>query len=234
MTTSGTYAQTDTASQIIQDALIELQVYSANQQLRPADGELGRRRLTWMLKQWQDDGVNLWRQAERTITWPAATASVTLETLLVPVPGVNDILSLRQVISSTNERELERWELDDYNSLPNKVTAGNPSIYCVTRELGSTKVRLWPVPAAIITLHATVDRRIQDVTDVTQTLDVPTQHTRTVTMNLAAALAPAFGKVGDPNAQVTIREAARLYQLMRANDRPASYFMLPAGGRYGS
>lgn len=233
MATSGVITSEDTVAQIVTDALIELGVYSANQQLRPADGELGRRRLNWMLKQWQDDGVNLWRQSEVTITWPAATASATLEGLLSPVEGVNDILSLRLLVSAGYERELQRWELDDYNAFPNKTTPGDPSVYTVSRELGETKLRLWPVPASITTLYALVDRRVEDVTALTETLDVPQQHTRTVMMNLAANLAPAFGKANDPNAVLTVREAARLYQLMRANDRPASYFMLPAGGSYG-
>jgi hypothetical protein len=231
MTTSGVFTNIDTVQQVIIDALIELQIYSANQQLKPADGELGRRRLNWMLKQWQDDGVNLWRQAEITITWPAATAVANLEDLAAPITGVNDILGLRHVVTASYERELERWELDDYNSMPNKAAVGGPSVYTVTRELLKTRVRLWPVSSTALTLKATTDRRVEDVTLLTETLDVPQQHTRTVMMNLAAVLAPAFGKANDPNALVTIREAARLYQLMRANDRPASYFMRAAGGR---
>jgi hypothetical protein len=31
-----------------------------------------------MLKDWQNDGVNLWRLREYDIAWPSATAEVTL------------------------------------------------------------------------------------------------------------------------------------------------------------
>jgi hypothetical protein len=42
-------------------------------------------------------------------------------------------------------------------------------------------------------------------------------------MNLAARMANAYGQ---PEQNVVIiREAARLYQLMRANDRPPSYYL---------
>lgn len=226
MTTSGVITGLDTAGQLITDALIELGVYSSNQTLKASDGELGRRRLNWMLKEWQDDGCNLWRQQTIDITWPAATAEGDLT-------GVNEIFALRVINSPTSERVLTRWELADYNDFPNKATVGEPSVYAMTRELAGARLRLWPVSANALALKATADRRIEDVTSLTETVDVPQQYTRTVMMNLASALAPSFGRATDQNAVVVIREAARLYQIMRANDRPSSYFMQSDGGAYG-
>lgn len=232
MTTSGVFNGLDTVQQVVTDALIELQVLSANQVPRDNDMQLGLRRLNWMLKQWQDDGVSLWRQTAITITWPANTPEADLEDLASPVTGVNDIIDLRLVVSGTYQRALSRWELGDYISLPNKAAPGDPTTYTVTREVGTTRLRLWPVPTAIKTLEAEVDRRIEDVTDPVQTLDVPQQYTRTVMMNLASILAGPFGKLAEPHGPYVVREAARLYQVMRANDRPASYYMMPEGSAY--
>lgn len=228
MATSGVFNGIDTVQQIVTDALLELQVLSANQTPKDSYLNLGIRRLNWLLKQWQDDGVNLWRQKEVTITWPAATAEANLESLTAPVTGVNDIIDLA-VVQTGGNRSLARWEYGDYVSLPNRTSPGTPTTYTVTREVGSTKLRLWPVPATQTTLLAVVDRRIEDVTAGTQTIDVPQEYTRAVMMGLAAALAAPFGKIGEPHGQYIVREAARLYQLMRANDRPASYFFLPDG-----
>lgn len=227
MATSGVSSGLDNVQQIVTDALIELQVLSANQTPRANDMNLGLRRLNWMLKEWQNDGVSLWRQKAITFTWPANTAEAALESLTVPVTGVNDIIDLRLVVSGTYQRPLTRWELGDYLSLPNKIAPGDPTTYTVTRELATTVLRLWPVPTTNKTFSAEVDRRIDDVTDENQTVDVPQQYTRAVMMNLAAVLASSFGKIAEPHGVYIVREAARLYQLLRANDRPASYYMLP-------
>lgn len=216
MTTSGTITSVDTARDLVKDALTEIQVISGSAEPSAADAELGRRRLNWMLKDWQNDGVNLWRQREYDILWPAATAEGDLS------PAIQDVLELRYV-GAASERPMHRMEIGQYATLPNKVQAGLPSMFCVTRELAGVRMRLWPVPADSSTLRGTINRVIEDVSDLAQTLDIPQQYTRTVMMCLAADLAKPFGLTAD--AAQTIAEAQRLYRIMRANDRPASYFL---------
>lgn len=228
MTTSGTIDSSDTVRNIVKDALVELQVIASTQEPSASDMALGVRRLNWMLKEWQNDGVNLWRQSGVTINWPAATAEGDLTSDEVGI-GVEDILDLRLV--GTTERRLERWELADYDGIPSKATTGSPSIYAMTRELSGVRLRLWPVSATAITLKATIARTIEDVSDANETLDVPQRYTRTVIMNLAANMASAFAK--QVEGQMIAAEATRLYRILRANDRPASYFLEPAGGFYG-
>lgn len=231
MATSGSTTTLATVREIVTDALLELQVIGAGHAPSSRDADFVMKRLNWMLKQWQDDGVNLWRQEDVEIDWTADTAEG--DVLGPDDAPVNDILSLRYT-GLGYDRELTRWEIADYNALPNKTTAGIPAIYCVTRGLSTLRLRVWPVPEDDLTFQASINRVIEDVTSLNETLDVPQQYTRTVAMNLAANIAPAFGKATDPNTVVTIREAARLYQLMRAADRPASYFLGPLGGRrYG-
>lgn len=223
MATSGATTGLDTVRDIVTDALRELQVYGANRQPSNADAAFALRRLNWMLKGWQNDGVNLWRQEDIDLDWTGGMAEGDVS------PAINDILSLR-FVSDTTERQLTRWEIAQYGTLPNKATVGNPSIYCCTAGLNGLRLRIWPVPADDFTFRASINRRIEDVTDLSETLDVPQQYTETVMMNLAAALAAPFGKANDPNAVVTIRKAAQLYGQMRAADRPASYFLGPVRG----
>jgi hypothetical protein len=215
VTTSGTITTTDTVRDIAKDALIELEVIGANEEPSAEDMALCVRRLNWMLKDWQNDGVNLWRQSEVDITWPAETAEGDVS------PSINDILELRYI--GDYERQLTRWELADYASLPNKTSPGLPSIFCVTEGLSGARLRLWPVPASESALRATVSRVIEDVTNANETIDVPQKYTRTVMMNLAANVSSAFGRAGTPAGMRADAEAARLYRIMRAADRPASY-----------
>lgn len=226
MATSGVTTGVDVVSQIVRDALITLGELAANEEPSASDLNLGYRTLNWMLKDWQSDGVNLWRQQWADIAWPAATAEGDVS------PDINDILTLAYIAPGADyERQLTRWEVGEYMGLPNKITSGAPTIYCVTEGLEGLRVRLWPVPSDATTLKASINRIIQDVTAGTETLDVPAKYTRTVMMNLAAALVPAFGKATDPNAVIIIREAAKLYLIARAADRPASYFL--GSARYG-
>ena len=225
MSTSGAISSRDTAGQIILDALQELQIYGSGNTLKAADSAMALRRLSWMLKEWQDDGLNLWRLTSGTVS--ASASPLTLATRM------QDVEEARLALGSPSnyERPLERWEWGKYVSLPNKAQAGAaPTIFVFRNEFDNdtgdvSRLYLWPVPSAAVTINFSGPRVIQDVTDVAQNIDVPQQYTRTVMMNLAAVLAPAFGLANDPNAIVTIREAARLYQIMRANDRPASYFL---------
>jgi hypothetical protein len=219
MATSGTTSGLQTARQIVTDSLIELQVIPANETPAAADAELGMRRLTWMLKEWQDDGLNLWRMQEGTASFAAGVAQVT------PTPRMADIDEVRLVQAGGYERTLSRMEWGQFVSYPNKTTQGTPSVYVPITGLDTLALRLWPVPSTDVAVNFSGSRVIEDVSDLNQNVDVPQQHTHTVMMNLAARLAPSFGLSGDPNAIVTIREAARLYQIMRAADRPASYFL---------
>jgi hypothetical protein len=227
MTTSGVISATDTVQQIVTDALIELGVYSANQTLKPADGELGRRRLNWMLKELDEDGAALWRWVyDGSLTITANVSTVTLS------PRMVDVMDARLVQPSGGERVLYRREWGEFVGYPNKSTSGEPTIFVPRPGRDSLTLQFWPVPTANRTVLFTGARVSEDVTSLNETIDVPQQYTRTVMMNLAANLAPAFGRGGDENTLVTIREAARLRQIMRATDRPASYFMQTSGGPY--
>jgi phenylpropionate dioxygenase-like ring-hydroxylating dioxygenase large terminal subunit len=229
MATSGTYTATDTVQQIVTDALIELQVLSANQQPRDSDLQLGVRRLNWMLKEQDEDGEWVWRwDYEGADTILAATPTLTLDT------PFRDILEARIVLPGGTERLLQRREWSEFASYPNKTTPGNPSIFVPRPGRDSMTLQFWPVPTSNTVVNFTGAKIAEDVTDPTQTIDVPARYTHTVMINLARKLINAFGKAGEPHAADIIAEAKKTYLIMRADDRPASYFMGPEGAaRYG-
>jgi hypothetical protein len=211
MPTSGVTTGTMNARAVIGAAMQDIGVLGRNQTVSGSDLTLGIRHLNWMLKEWQADGLNLWREKTSDLVWP-------------------DVLSVRYDNGST-ERALEPWSLGKYEMLPDKASAGNPTIYSVTRGLSATRMRLWPVPTADIDLIVTYARVAEDVTNANETLDIPQEWLSTVVANLAARLVMPF-KVEDQNLMV-IREAARLYAQLRAHDRPATYTIEPEGAGIG-
>lgn len=220
MAVSGVNTSTDTARQIITDALVEIGVVGLGQDPDANDLEIGRRRLNWLLKDWQNQGLNLWRDDEITIPWPAYTVEGDLD------QQYTDLVTLSVARSATNNQQVTRYEADDYARLPNPLQTGSyPLAYNLYRGVDALRLRLWPVPDQDVTLYASGNRVIYDVTDINENVDVPQQYTRTLMLCLARALVPVFGKASDPNAALTVAEAEKAWRYMLADDRPASYFL---------
>ena len=221
MATSGDIDFTLTARSVIQRAYEVLGVYGASDTVEADDAELARVLLNAMLKSWQSDGCNLWREEEDTLTVPVSTASVTMD------PRVIDVLEARVEMSSTYERPLARWEWGEYVAVPNKAAPGVPAAFVLRKERAQTVFRVWPVPTAETTIHFTAARVIEDVTALDDELDLPQEWLECVIYNLAAKLAIPHARVGTPEAQAAKQEGAALYAQMRDMDRPASVFFQP-------
>ncbi len=226
MTTSGTISTLSTARDLIAGSL---QLIGVSDNHVDADSyALAFQHLQWMLKTMQADGLNMWRIGEQTVTWTAGNQSQTLD------PNVIDIQDARVVISSTFERTLGRFEYGDYVVLPNKAASGAPTIYSFRKQTGSAKVYVWPVPTATTTIHLTTARVIEDVTDLSETLDLPQEWQETIVYNLAQRLLMPFSvNESQPRvAQMVTGMAAALYQKLSDMDRPSSVFFKPWGTGY--
>lgn len=218
MATSGTINSTMTARAIVTRALKLLGAVGGAQTLGADDGADGLEGLNIMLKSMQADGVNLWRESE--VTMPVlAGVRATLIT-----PRVVDIQSAR--LNYGYERTLNRWERGEYDQIPNKASLGIPSCYFLDERRNETYLRLWPIQSVDMEVIYTSARVIEDATDLDQEIDVPQMWLECICYNLAVRLYPLFG--GD-RIDVVGQEAARLYDMMRNHDRPASVYM----GGYG-
>lgn len=221
MTTSGITTGTMTAEEVVQAAMEELGVLSAGERAEAETLAVGLRALNWMLKSFSARGVNKWRETSLTITLPANAASVAL-----PV-WVEDVLSARAVVSSTFQRIMFRYERGQYNQLPNKLSPGQPVNFYVDRGRDVATLYFWPVPNTATQIILDVVRVIDDVTDGTQTLDVPTKWLEAVYLGLAARMAGTMGvtRVDPTTAQNIAMRAQAFEQILLDEDRPASIYM---------
>lgn len=214
MTTSGTTDSTLTARQIIQQAFDLLGIGGTTE----ANNFLvGLRSLNFMLKSWQADGCNLWRDKDAIVTWPADTPNGTLD------PNFIDVFDVLWISGPTYERQLVRWEKGEYDTLPNKISAGNPTVYMVHKTRDGIQMYLWPVPTEETFLKCDVATILEDVTGLDQTLDIPQMWIECAYYSLADRLMPTFGT---PNQQISTT-ALQLYSAMRDYDRPGSINMGP-------
>lgn len=215
MPTSGTTAFSMTAREIVIAALDENAILPLGE--TPTANELEKciLRLNGMLKSWQMSGVS-WKQETETIATVAASATVALPAY---VRGVNGV---RFVEGAAFERQMQRFERDEYYRLPNKANAGKSTAYYVERDRDGLTLFVWPVPATVSSLKVDIDRAMDTITDAGETVDIPEELQETLYANLAVRCAGLFRqKVTE---ELAVR-AARLEREMIDSYRPASYYL---------
>jgi hypothetical protein len=187
------------------------------------------RHLNWMLKGMQLDGVNMWRIEDIEITWPANQPYQDFGTDIVTPTNIIDVQDARVSINPTFQRSLGRFEYGDYVVLPNKEAAGAPTTYSFWKRTGGARLFMWMVPNVDTTIYLTIARVIEDVTGLGQNIDIPQEFTEVVYYSLAAKLCDIMGITqGAPSLAAEIkRQAAQMYALAKAYDRPASVYMKP-------
>ncbi len=223
MTTSGTINADKTVRDHIAGAMKLIGVYDNGTDAESFADAMST--LQDMLQAWQLDGCNIWRSEEVAVTWAANAKSQVFD------PNVVDVQAAMYQSSPTYERELGRWEYGDYKVLPNKAAAGMPTVYSTLKRVGPMEMFIWPVPVSAITLNCTVARYTEDVTDLNQTLDLPTELAETVKYNLADRLLDTFS-IAETQPRVAQRISQRagiLYEAMTSADRPGSIMMRPWG-----
>ncbi len=215
MTTSGTTAFSLTARDFVTDALRENGIIGVSRTCTDSELTACLRRLNLMLKTWQLKGA-LWKQEVYSASGTANTATISLPVYVRQVNGA------RYYDSATNERQMARWERDEYMSLPNKAASGTPTIYYVRNDTAELVLNVWPVPTASFTIKLDIDRAMDTVTDADETLDLPEELSEAVMANLAVRCCGIFQK--EPSAELVMR-ARELETLMLDTYRPASYVM---------
>jgi hypothetical protein len=212
MTTSGVITSTMTTREVLTRAFRQSKIIASGEVPTSDEMETGVTVLNLMLKSWQADGCNLWRETSGTITATGATTTLS--------PRCLDVLEARLV--TAHDRPLTRWEWGEYVSIPNKAVVGNPSCFVFRRQRDTATLTLWPVPVSA-RIDYTYARVVDDVTDdLDLTLDVPQEWLECVVTNMAVRLAEEFGAEISPT---VFQRAEMLLTQMRDLDRPSSIFM---------
>lgn len=210
MATSGTTAWALTARDVVTHAMGELAILPIGDDPDADEMTYGLFQLNALLKGW--GGAHL--ETTGTVTIPANTESGTLGS------DVQDVISARHV--GTFERQLARWERDEYLSLPNKEASGEPSAFYVSNQRDATVMYVWPVPTVETTIAIDYRRVPETVTDANETVDFPPDCHNALVANLALRIA---GRFGAPLSQELVARATTLRREMEDADRPASYYL---------
>lgn len=215
-----------TASQIVEAAFNTLGIAQEGEALTARMSSDGMRALNLMIKTWGAQ-EHLWTLTERTLTLVAGQASYTLD------PKPMRVLWVRRRTQGI-DTPMGEFSRSEYFDQPNKTTS--PSIpvnfyYDPQQAIGTLYV--WPAPSAqaasTVTLNMTYLRRMANMDNNTNDLDMPQEWLEAVIYNLAVRLMPQY-PVNDPNqAKLVIGLAQSLYaDLTGWDNEPASVFLQPA------
>lgn len=210
-----TIAFSMTAGELVARAMQKRRCLALGRTPNSAEMDYGLERLDQMLKKLAADGSIPWAAEETTATTTGGNANVTLAVR----PA--EVVSVGLVLSATNERPLARWEIGQYDTLPNKATVGDPVAYVVRELSAALGLRIWPVPATSKTLNVRYVRVPDDVAQATA-LDLPQRYIGEMETALAWKL-DVFAN-GNPDLP---GEAARAEAWLIDQGRPDSYFFEP-------
>lgn len=183
--------------------------------------------LELMLKDWAKDGPFLFTKREATQALTANDADYTLSASL-PVRIIE--ARYRDTSSPAHDIPMQPLTRDEYFELPVKTATGVPTTYYFD-PYGSGAggiLYIWPLLASATTeaIRYTYQRRIEDIDDLTNNLDIPQEYLGTVGYALADRLLDDYGvsdKVGD---RITAR-AQEMLQKAKDFEREDFTFFRP-------
>lgn len=225
MALSGTIAESMTAQELVDTALEILGVTAIGDSSAAENGALGLKHLNWMLKTWQMAGVcDGWRREDIEIPWPADTATATLDINYL------ELDNLRTRDADDADFTLTPLSAQEYAEISDKFSPGTAVQYNIRKVRSTLALSLWPVPTEDTTLFADGARVMQDVTALTQDVDLPQEWTEAAFYALAARLILPMGIMStDPGRAAEVKDrAASLYSQAKSFDEEAaSFFFQP-------
>lgn len=166
------------------------------------DLRTARRSLNLMTVEWANRGINLWTVEQGSIPLVSGTSTYSLP--------VDTIDLLEHVIRQNGiDINISRISVSTYASIPNKTASGRPVQIYINRQSGATgpaptstvaypTVTVWPVPPdTSYTLVYWRLRRIQDVGDGVETVDIPFRFLPALIAGLAYHIAMKNPEVTD-------------------------------------
>jgi len=204
-----------TARDLITSALYDAGIIALGRQPKAAELDECIRRANMMFGTWSTRDLP-WREDTISLSGTADVAQVTMPANVIAVSAV------RYVDSAVNERDMGRFERDDYRILPNKAAKGIATIYQFDRKLPAPVLNVWPVPPVAFALNADVTLSIPQIVEASDDIEFPPEWREAVMKNIGARCARIF--LGE-TPQSLAMEAAALERELFDYARPASYFM---------
>lgn len=186
--------------------------------------------LNLMLKQWAIEGPFLFTKRESSQVLSANDADYTLSVTL-PLRIIE--ARYRDTSSPVHDVPMQPLTRDEYFQLPVKLATGIPTTYYFDPVATGGILYVWPVLSSATTesIRYTYQRRIEDVDDLANNLDIPQEWLGVVGYCLADRLLDDYGVVDKVGDRITAR-AQQMLQSAKDYEREEFTFLRPGFYRY--
>lgn len=212
MALSGSTDFTLTARELIEATLRKLNVLGVAQALDADEADAARVELNTLLKGLQRTGPHLWKVRRGAVTIANATPSYDLGAGLNPLR----IISARYRDTAGRDLPLRRLTGEDYDRLPIKTSSGIPTQFYFDPQRGAPTLYLWPVLSVVTTqtVQLTYQRRMDDIDDLSNDVDVTQEHLDVLVYALASRLLDDYGIEGKTADRIVARSEMLLRQAL--------------------
>lgn len=233
MTTSGTTTFNVSAQDLIDLALTDIGANGpayADPTLRPH----ALKALNLVVKSLDTKGEFTWRTPRRVVTLVAGQASYVLASDAYDIDQPARYLPS----GSTTGSQVTAMVRDEYMSLPDRTLTGIPYRFYVDKALDVNglvvaTMYLYPTPAnSGDTIEVAEQVRAQDVTSISQTIDVNQKWLDAIRWSLASGLAPAYGLPIDRMEYFKTLADEKVSQALGDDGERADVQLVPFGGSY--
>lgn len=196
------------AREAITKTLRKMGVLGVAQVLDADEAEDCRIELNAMLKGWQRHGPHLWKTIEGSIPLVNATASYNLFATLNPLR----IMSLRYRDTFGRDTPMTLLTREEYFDLPIKNNPGYPNQYYFDPQRGAPTLYVWSVPATVTTetFQTTHQKRMDDIDDLNNDIDITQENFDTLIYAFAARLLDDYGVEGEVAKRIIQRSQSLL------------------------
>lgn len=194
------------------------------------EGAHCKRELELMLKDWALTGPYLFTKRESSQTLVANTANYTLNTTK-PIR----IIEARYRDTSSPQSDIPMMPLtrEEYFQYPNKTATGVPTTFYLDPQAANPVLYIWPLLSSATTesVRYTYQRRIEDIDDLGNNLDIPQECLGTAGYALAARLLDDYG-IADSVAERILARSEAMLQSAKDFEREEFVYMRPGFYRY--
>ena len=183
MALSGSTDYSLNARDVVYHALRKAGVSDHAQTPELEDVNIALKELEMMLKHWQIKGpfLHLKREANLALTQSTESYSLPTETMR--------IISAR-VVCNSSETSMNQIARTEYFDLPVKNSTGYPTNYYFDAQRGAPTLYVWPTASdGNFSLKYTYQKRIDDIDNLNNDLEIPQEHLLLVTTCLADRIA---------------------------------------------
>ena len=241
MATSGTTTFSVSVQTVVEDALQNIGVLGIGSTLKAEDSELAIRKLNMLVKQWvgQADfapGLKMWTRKRAYLTLVAATSAYEVPgDAALDEDGVTDMRRPFEIVSASlrdtdgKDQPIDHtMTVQEYEQIGEKSATGTPARFYFEPRRTTSRIFLDCVPDDVTkTIRLVYLSYIEDLTDLSEDVDLPAEWFRPASAQLSIDLCSAYGKPVSPELKMMRDESLAIARNAYPEKSTAGFYSEP-------